>query len=89
MSSGVDKERTKALLQLLEQTLPIGALRVMHETETIDDPEPFADVAPEAAVEVARRIFEAMLSQGVAPGEACTRLRLMPPFDALDGFWQK
>lgn len=78
----------KALLRLLEQTVPVGALRVMHEAETIDDPEPFADATTEEAEAVARAIFEALLSQVEAPATARTRLRAMPPFDHLVGFWQ-
>ena len=31
-----------ALIRLLEETVPVAALRVLHQAETIDDPEPFA-----------------------------------------------
>lgn len=79
----------KALLKLLEQTVPVGALRVMHEAETIDDPEPFGDSSPEETDVVAKGIYEALISQNETPAAARAQLRAMPPFDHLDGFWQK
>jgi hypothetical protein len=79
----------RALLKLLEQTVPVGALRVMHEAETIDDPEPFSDVAPHETEIVARAIYEALLSQDTPPADARARLKAMPPFDRLGGFWHR
>jgi hypothetical protein len=77
-----------ALIQLLEETVPIAALRVMHQAETIDDPEPFAEAGDKEAVSVAERIFAALLTQNYTPAEARRRIRLMPPFDQIDGFWR-
>lgn len=79
---------TDALIRLLEETVPIAALRVMHQAETVDDPEPFAEVADEEAVKVAERIRAACIAQGLTPQEANSRIRLMPPFDQMAGFWQ-
>lgn len=76
-----------ALIRLLEETVPVAALRVMHQAETIDDPEPFGGTADAAAIEVAERIQSALIAQGSSPREARERIRLMPPFDQLDGFW--
>jgi hypothetical protein len=76
-----------ALVRLLEQTVPVAALRVMHQSETLDDPEPFADVADEETSRVAAQIEAALISQGCTPGEARHRIGLMPPFDQLAGFW--
>ena len=45
-----------ALIRLLEETVPVAALRVMHQAETIDDPEPFAGAADEEAV-ASRRTY--------------------------------
>jgi Histidine kinase-, DNA gyrase B-, and HSP90-like ATPase len=77
-----------ALIRLLEQTVPVAALRVMHEAETFDDPEPFT-AADEQAVHVAERIQAALISQGLTPHEARHRIRLMPPFDQIAGFWHE
>lgn len=79
----------RALLKLLEQTVPIGALRVLHEAETVDDPEPFRDEGTAETEAVARAIFEALVSQDIPLADARVRLRSMPPFDHLDGFWQE
>jgi hypothetical protein len=72
----------------LEETVPVAALRVMHQAETVDDPEPFAEVADADAVKVAERIRAACIAQGLTPQEANSRIRVMPPFDQMAGFWQ-
>jgi hypothetical protein len=77
-----------ALIRLLEETVPVAALRVMDQAETIDDPEPFAGTAHTEAAKIAERIQAAFISQGLTPQEARSRIRLMPPFDQLPGFWQ-
>ena len=77
-----------ALIRLLEETVPIAALRVLHHADTVDDPEPFTGpAADEDAVRVAERIQSALIAQGCTPREARRRIRLMPPFDQLAGFW--
>jgi hypothetical protein len=82
-----DSADAAALIRLLEETVPVAALRVMHQAETIDDPEPFTDAADEDAVKVAERIQAALIGQGYTPREARRRIQLMPPFDQLAGFW--
>ena len=65
----------KALHPALEETVPVAALRVLHQAETIDDPEPFMTSAgiPDAeAVKVAERIQAAYMAQGLTPHEART-----------------
>jgi len=76
-----------ALIKLLEETVPVAALRVMHQAETIDDPEPFTGTADGETAEVAERIQAALITQGCTPHEARRRIRLMPPFDQIAGFW--
>ncbi|MFF7334144.1 ATP-binding protein [Streptomyces sp. NPDC008150] len=81
----------RALIRLLEETVPVAALRVMHETDTSDDPEPFGGPGPadDAALEVAQRIYESLVSGGRSPSASRERLRTMPPFDQMQGFWSK
>ncbi|MDQ7903514.1 ATP-binding protein [Phytohabitans sp. ZYX-F-186] len=79
----------RALVRLLEETVPVAALRIMHDMDTADDPEPFLGAAPKEVTEVADRIYNAFVSQGRTPREARERLAIMPPFDQLDGFWQQ
>ncbi|WBC13779.1 ATP-binding protein [Micromonospora sp. WMMA1998] len=88
---GSNTEDVRALVRLLEETVPVAALRVMHETDTSDDPEPFGGPGPagEAATEVAQRIYESLVTGGRSPAAARERLRTMPPFDQLQGFWNR
>jgi hypothetical protein len=65
----------------LEETAHVAALRIMHESDTVDDPEPFAEAASEEVVEVARRIYGALISQDKTPGEARSRILQMWPFE--------
>jgi hypothetical protein len=76
-------------LRLLEETVPVPALRVLHETDTADDPEPFGGhgEADEQANQVARQMFEVLVSQGRSPEEARQVIRTTQPFDQLRGFW--
>ncbi|MER6132180.1 ATP-binding protein [Streptomyces sp. NPDC001815] len=86
-----DGARLRALLRLLEETVPVTALRVLHETDSLDDPEPFGGPGPsdEQTLEVAQQVFEVMLGQGRTAEEARAQLRLMPPFDQKQGFWNE
>jgi len=77
----------RALIRLLEETVPVTSLRVLHDTDTVTEPEPFDGVATDEAVEVARRVVASLVEQGSSPREARLRLRQMEPFDRLDGFW--
>jgi hypothetical protein len=79
----------KALIRLLEETVPVAALRIMHDTDIADDPEPFLGAPSKEVTQVAERIYTAFVSQGRTPREARERLALMPPFDQLDGFWRQ
>ncbi len=78
----------RALIRLLEETVPVTTLRLLHDSDTVADPEPFDGIATDEAVEVAHRIVASLVEQGASPREAQLRLRQMEPFDRLDGFWQ-
>jgi len=87
---GADPARVRALLRLLEETVPVATLRVMHETDTEDDPEPFGGPTTEAdadVTEVGQQIFESLVAGGRSPDAARSRLRSLSPFDQLHGFW--
>ncbi|MEU1882936.1 ATP-binding protein [Streptosporangium sp. NPDC020072] len=86
---GVGPDDIRALIRLLEETVPVTALRVMHETDTSDDPEPFGGpgLADAGATEVAQCIYKALVSEGRSPAAARERLRTMPPFNQMQGFW--
>ncbi|MEV5140622.1 ATP-binding protein [Streptomyces syringium] len=84
-----DPARVRALLRLLEETVPVPALRVLHEADTADDPEPFGGPGPadQHAIEVAQQMFKVFLAQGKPAEEARSLIRTTQPFDQLDGFW--
>jgi hypothetical protein len=86
---GARTEDVRALVRLLEEMVPVATLRVMHETDACDDPEPFGGAGPadDQAVEVAQRIYESLVSDGRSPSAARERLRTIAPFDQLQGFW--
>ncbi|MGV9692206.1 ATP-binding protein [Streptomyces sp. NPDC003444] len=88
---GVGAADVRALIRLLEETIPVAALRVMHEADSSDDPEPFGGpgVADAEAIEVAQRIYESLVRGGRSPAAARERLRTMSPFDQLQGFWSR
>jgi hypothetical protein len=86
--TGETAATAKALIRLLEETVPVETLRVMHESDTADDPEPFLAASTDEVTAVADRIFASFVSQGHTPAEARRRMTLMPPFDQIDGFWR-
>nr|WP_237419294.1 ATP-binding protein [Kitasatospora sp. SID7827] len=89
-TGGTETARVRALLRLLEETVPVATLRAMHEMDTEDDPEPFGGSTAEADVdvtEVAQQIFESLVAGGRSPDAARDRLRTLSPFDQLSGFW--
>jgi hypothetical protein len=85
--ASADQADTKALLRLLEETVPVATMRTMHQADTADDPEPFGDAAPDEVTNVAQRIYEALTAEGRPPAEAKRRLSQMPPFNEFEGFW--
>ncbi|MFE1077437.1 ATP-binding protein [Nocardiopsis alba] len=79
-----------ALLRLLEEALPIPGLRVLHETDAADDPEPFDGGSPDSDMEqVARNMVDVFVHKGISEREALLMISRMPPFDELKGFWNQ
>ncbi len=69
-----------ALLRLIEDTLPVALIRVTPGAETAAD-HTEGEAAPDAVVDMASQVLEALVSQGSAGSEALQRLLHMPPFD--------
>lgn len=76
------RQTVNALLTMIDETLPVALVRDVVASD--DPPVPF-EGAPDEVVKVARIIFEAMISQGIAPKQAAERLLLMPPFNDFPG----
>jgi hypothetical protein len=79
----------RALLTLLEETVPVEALRVIHQADAADDPVPFTGNPSQEQEEVARAVRAALINQGKSPHEALEMIRNMDPFNRLHGFWQE
>ena len=81
--------------QTLDRLATLGCQTVLGNADAFllevrsDDPEPVTDVADEETIKVAERIQAALIGQDCTPYEARRRIRLMPPFDQLSGFWQE
>lgn len=83
-----DPAQIKAVLRLLEETVPIAGLRALHETDTADDPQPFHTIdATNDSDAVAQQILALMIASGRSRSDALGVLRQMQPFDQIDGFW--
>lgn len=73
-----DAKLVEATLRLLESTVPVTALRVMHEPDR-PDPEPFeTDDTGETVRSVAGQIYAALLAQGVTAPDARARIARIP-----------
>ena len=86
---GGNQDVIRSMIRLLEETVPVTALRMLHETDTVDDPAPFGGpgTATPETIDIARQVYEALLGQGRSPEEARRALSSMPPFDEQLGFW--
>ncbi len=90
LRTGDERSKTlKALLKLLEETVPVEALRVIHEADAADDPVPFAGEPSQEQEDVARAVLAALINQGKSPHDAKAMIRNMDPFSRLDGFWNE
>lgn len=86
---GGNPPAVRSMIRLLEESVPVTALRMLHETDTVDDPEPFGGPGPatQETVDIGRQVYEALLGQGRSPEEARRVLSSMSPFDEQAGFW--
>lgn len=71
----------KALLQFMEETVPLPGLRMLFDQEEDRDYKPFAKVAPAEIVSIADRMYRAYVSQGLTPNQAAVRLQKTAPFN--------
>ena len=71
----------RSLLRMIEETVPLGALRMLWDSDEDRDYEPFSSATPAEVVSIAGRIYVAYVSQGLTPEQAKTRLRHTSPFN--------
>lgn len=80
-ASGDARPTLKALLRYLEETVPLPALRVMHDGEAQRDYEPFSATPPGEVVTLAESLYESFVHSGMSPIAARQRLLRTPPFN--------
>jgi hypothetical protein len=78
--AGSGRSTVRALLRLLEETVPISALSLLHDAEGDTGYVPFSST-PTSVIEVAERLYGAFVSQGMSPDQARRRLIATPPFN--------
>lgn len=85
-----DSNQVKAVLRLLEETVPIAGLRALHEADTSDDPEPFTSTSStDDSHSLATQMLDLMIANGRSRSDALSVIRNMQPFDQIDGFWNE
>lgn len=82
-----DRDAVEGLLRLVENTIPVAALRMTHEPES-PDPEPFEDLEATVVQEVAEQLFSALVAQGRSPVEARSQLRRVGWLRENEDFWK-
>ncbi len=75
------KPTVKALLQFMEETVPLPGLRMLFDQEEDRDYKPFAKVPPDEIISIANRMYRAYVSQGLTPNQAAVRLQKTAPFN--------
>lgn len=80
-AAGDGRSTTKSLLRFLEETVPLSALRVMHDGELGRDYEPFSATPPGEVLTLAETIYESFIHAGMSPQAAKQRLLKTPPFN--------
>jgi len=79
--SGDNKSSLKALLRFIEETVPVGALRMLYEESSDHDHVPFSRVPAEEVVRVAERLLASYVQSGLSPQQAADRLSNTPPMN--------
>lgn len=76
----------KALLRLVEETVPVPHIYITNAEQPHSHAEPFEGVASTQIRAVMQRVYEAMVEAGKSPTEARTALTHMDPFDRFPEF---
>lgn len=74
----------RALLRLLEETVPVQQIWIDNSTEPEKQPHPFDGAPPEQVLEVMIEIYRALRKSGMTQEQACDRILTMEPFQHFD-----
>lgn len=75
------KPKVKALLRLLEETVPVSWIVMNNSKEPDSQSIPFEDTASEELLILMQVVYESMISSGMTSDEAKIRLIRIEPFD--------
>jgi hypothetical protein len=80
-TAGDSKRDVRALLRFIEETVPVGALRVMYDQDVDRDHTPFSGVATDEVLRVAELLLASYIRSGLTPQQATDRLKNTPPMN--------
>jgi hypothetical protein len=87
LGTTTDKPALKALLSLIEETIPLHHIIVENSEKPDNQPQPF-EGAEVKALEVMSAVFKALCDSGHTEREALDRLRTHSPFDLFPALLQ-
>ena len=80
-SAGDNKKDLRALLHFIEETVPVGALRMMYDQDSDTDHAPFSGSPADKVLEVAERLYDSYIGSGLSPQQAADRVCKTPPMN--------
>jgi len=75
------KDRIRALLVLLEETIPVPSIIIDNAERPDSQPQPFERPPSSQLFAVLEELYKALINQGVSHKEAQKRLSTIDPFD--------
>lgn len=83
------RSRTKRLLRLLEETVPLPTIAMLSSQSPDSAPVPFAAASESEVETLARNIYEALRLGGMTPVQAAERLRVLEPFPLYNSLLER
>ncbi len=87
LGTTTDKPALKALLRLIEETIPLHHIIVENSEKPDNQPQPF-EGSEAKALEVMEEVFKALCESGYSESEAMDRLGAHSPFDLFPALLQ-
>jgi hypothetical protein len=74
----------RALLRLLEETVPVQQIWIDNSTEPEKQPQPFDGTPSEQVLEIMIEIYQALRKSGMTQEQVCARILTMEPFQRFE-----
>ncbi len=78
----------RALIRLLEETVPVQQIWIDSSTDPENHSQPFEDTPPREVVEVMTQVYQALRKSGLSPQQARDRILTMEPFQHFEALVQ-